>query len=113
MKNPEPQTTIATQQDGALSPASRAALTPLVDELLNVYVLWREECGAVAAAYENWRASERRDDGLAFSAYLAALDREELAAATYRSLVDRIAEVHRSGASTAQRSAREQRLGLS
>jgi hypothetical protein len=90
MKNPTSQTTIAPQADGVLSPASQAALTPLVDELLDLYISWREESAAVAASYENWSASERRDSRLAFSAYLAALDREEHAAATYRSQVERV-----------------------
>jgi len=98
MKNPASQAAIAMKADGVASPTSQAALTPLVDELMDLYVSWLEECAAVAASYENWRASERRDNQLAFSAYRAALDREEHAASTYQGLVERIAEVH-SGSS--------------
>jgi hypothetical protein len=94
MKNPTSQAASAMKADGVASPTSLAALAPLVDELMDLYISWREECDAVAASYENWSASERRDNQLAFSAYLAAVDREEHAAATYRGLVERIAEVH-------------------
>jgi hypothetical protein len=109
MKNPASQATIAPQADGVVSPASQAALAPLVDELLDLYVSWREESAAVAASYENWSASERRDNRLAFSAYLAALDREEHAAATYHGLVERIAKVHGGSSAVAQRPARNER----
>jgi hypothetical protein len=109
MKNPPSQATIAPQTDGAASPAEHAALTPLVDELVDLYVSWREECAAVAASYENWSASDRPGRRLAFSAYLAALNREELAAATYRSLTERIAEVHGGGSAVVQRPARDER----
>ena len=89
MKNPASKATIAIKADGVASPTSQAALTPLVDELMDLYISWREECDAVAASYENWSAAERRDNQLGFSAYLAAVDREEHAAATYRGLVER------------------------
>jgi hypothetical protein len=108
MKNPASQTTITPHADGVVSPASQAALTPLVDELLDLYVSWREESAAVATSYENWSASERRDNRLAFSAYLAALDREEHAAATYRSQVERIAKGRGGSAAIAQRPARDE-----
>ena len=109
MKNPASQPAIAMKADGVASPTSHAALTPLVDELMDLYVSWLEECAAVTASYENWRASERRDNQLAFSAYLAALDREEHAASTYQGLVERIAEVHGGGSALARRPAPEKR----
>jgi hypothetical protein len=108
MKNPASQTKIALQADTAASPVSQAALTPLVDELLDLYVSWREESSAVAASYENWSAAERRDNRLAFSAYLAAVDREEHAAATYRCAVERIAKVHGGSSAVAQRPPRDE-----
>jgi hypothetical protein len=108
MKNPTSRATIAPRADGVVSPASQAALTPLVDELLDLYVSWREECASVAASYENWSASERRDNRLAFSAYLAALDREEHAATKYRGLVERIAEVHALSSAVAPRPASDE-----
>ena len=110
MKNPASKATIAIKADGVASPTSQAALTPLVDELMDLYISWREECDAVAASYENWSAAERRDNQLGFSAYLAAVDREEHAAATYRGLVERIAEVHGGSSALAHQSTPEKRL---
>jgi hypothetical protein len=55
-----------------------------VDELIDDYVSWREACTAVAVSYENWRCSGRPDKKLAFSGYVAALDREEQAATAYQ-----------------------------
>jgi hypothetical protein len=109
MKNPASQAANAMKADGVASPTSQAALTPLVDELLDLYISWREECAAVAASYQNWSASERRDNQLAFSAYLAAVDREEHAAATYRGLVERITEAHGGSSALAQRPTPEKR----
>lgn len=54
---------------------------------------WREECAAVASSYENWSRAESGDRALAFSAYVAALDREELAAASYRRLIAEIVQI--------------------
>jgi hypothetical protein len=61
----------------------------LGDALIELYVDWREECVAVRAAYERWRAAERDDRAAAFAAYSAALDREELAGNIYAELVRR------------------------
>ncbi len=102
MNNPVSQTAIDMKADGVQSPTSQPALTPLVDELMDLYISWREECDAVAASYENWSASERRDNQLAFSAYIAAMDREEHAAATYRGAVERIAEARGGSSARAQ-----------
>jgi hypothetical protein len=63
----------------------------IVDLLMDDYVSWREACAAVALAYENWRSAERQDRRLAFSVYLAALDREEQAAMTYQRDVEQVA----------------------
>jgi hypothetical protein len=75
------------------SPSGQAHLVHLVDALIEHYVSWREECAAVTSSYENWSRAESGDRALAFSAYVAALDREELAAATYRRLIVEIAQV--------------------
>jgi hypothetical protein len=58
--------------------------------MIEYYVNWREECAAVRLSYESWSGAERTDKTLAFSAYVAALDREELAAANYRRGIERI-----------------------
>jgi hypothetical protein len=74
------------------SPSGQAHVIHLVDGVIGHYVSWRKECAAVASSYDNWNRAESGDEALAFSAYVAALEREELAAARYRRL---IAEIER------------------
>ena len=62
-----------------------------VDDMMDDYVSWRDACAAVAVSYENWKSSVRTDMKLAFSAYVAALDREEQAATAYERAVARVA----------------------
>jgi hypothetical protein len=64
-----------------------------VDELVEGYVSWREECQAVGLAYERWIACDRRERELSHAAYLAALDREERAARTYAHQVERVRRI--------------------
>jgi hypothetical protein len=65
--------------------APAAVVSPwLVDEFVESYVRWRDECASVRAAYEHWRGAERHDGALAHAAYREALDREELAAQAYQ-----------------------------
>jgi hypothetical protein len=75
------------------SPSGQAHLIHLVDALIRHYASWREECAAVASSYENWNRAESGDDALAFSAYAAALDREEPAAASYQRLIAEIEQM--------------------
>ena len=63
----------------------------LVDEAIEAYVDWREECAGVWAAYERWAGAPVADTAGAFSAYRAALDREECASHAYADLLVRIA----------------------
>lgn len=63
----------------------------LVDEAIKAYVEWREECAAVWDAFGRWRGAPTVDSRAAFSAYGAALDREESAAHAYADWVGRIA----------------------
>jgi hypothetical protein len=56
-------------------------------------VNWREQCAAVASSYENWKRAESGDEALAVSAYVAALDREELAAASYQRLTAELVQM--------------------
>jgi hypothetical protein len=58
-----------------------------VDEVMDAYVNWRQECIRVSEAYQRWRTAVRADAALAFHAYLAALDREERAAEVYGRLI--------------------------
>jgi hypothetical protein len=63
----------------------------LIDDLMDMYVEWREACVALRTAYERWssvRVAERR---LAFASYQAALDWEEQASAIYADRVNQVA----------------------
>jgi hypothetical protein len=64
-----------------------------IDELLERYVCSREECHAVRLAYQRWADSDRGERGLAYAAYVAALDREEHAARTYADHIERVRRV--------------------
>jgi hypothetical protein len=63
----------------------------LVDEAIEAYVDWREECAAVWDAFERWENTPAVDAAAAFSAYGAALDREESAARAYAERLGRMA----------------------
>jgi hypothetical protein len=62
----------------------------MVDETMDAYVDWREECAHVRDAYRRWLSAVRADAALAFRAYLAALDREERASEVYAELISRL-----------------------
>ena len=62
----------------------------LIDEAFARYLEWLAECEAVHAAYGAWSSAPRSDGALPFAAYGAALDREELAASVYRSVIDQV-----------------------
>jgi hypothetical protein len=62
----------------------------LVDEAVDAYVDWREERASVWDAYARWAGAPAVDCPLAFSAYQAALDREECAAHAYAELMTRV-----------------------
>ena len=81
---------VTPQAAGDGSPFAQAGLNRLIDQMIERYVSWREECAALDTAYENWSRAGREDRNLAYSAYTAALDREEQAAAIYQSLAERI-----------------------
>lgn len=62
----------------------RKSLAQLEDELVEAYVCWREACADVEGAYAGLDKAQRRDRGVAFAAFDAALDREQCAAVAYR-----------------------------
>jgi hypothetical protein len=68
-----------------------------VDQLMDHYVSWREACAAVSAAYEGYERAPRQEQRMAFGAYLAALDREALAADTYQEAVQHISALRAVG----------------
>jgi hypothetical protein len=80
------------------TPPSRgltSGLTPVIgrqhlDDLVDDYVSWREACAGVSAAYDNWKCAAPEDQRLAFSEYVAALNREEEAAAVYQQAIERL-----------------------
>jgi hypothetical protein len=51
--------------------------------MLAYYIAWRRREAEVAGAYERWSSAPADERGLRFSAYIAALDIEEAAAARY------------------------------
>jgi hypothetical protein len=55
----------------------------LVDELLGYYLDWRRDAKAAGDAYRLWSCAPASEEGLRFSAYMAALDQEESSAAHY------------------------------
>jgi hypothetical protein len=61
----------------------------MIDELLECYVAWREECHAVSLAYQRWVDGARSEAWRAYVGYVAALDREEHAARTYADRIER------------------------
>ena len=65
----------------------------LTDDLIDGYVGWREQTAAVASAYARWKETPADGQGAAFDEYLAALNREEEAAARYKHLLD-VAAAH-------------------
>jgi hypothetical protein len=62
----------------------------LIDELMEAYVEWREECSFLSRAYENWSDFPVHERELAFAAYRAALDREQAASAVYSDCIEKV-----------------------
>jgi hypothetical protein len=60
------------------SPAESA--DGVVDQFVESYLRWREACEEVRSAYDLWRKCTPSHRTVGFKTYLAALDREELAA---------------------------------
>ncbi len=63
----------------------------LVDEMIERYITWRERRSGVQEAYAAWHSGAAHDRDRAFHAYVAALDREQLAAEKYQRAVERSA----------------------
>jgi hypothetical protein len=54
-----------------------------LDEVMDAYVEWRQECIRVWETYQRWRTAVRADAAIAFQVYRAALEGEERAAEVY------------------------------
>jgi hypothetical protein len=74
-----------------------AVRAEVIDEAIDAYVEWREECLFLVDAYQRWLSEADRDRRLAFAAYRAALDREQQASSVYESRCDRVARELISG----------------
>ena len=61
----------------------RASSRRLRDEIIDLYLDWREEAAAVAGAYALWADAPVDDKAARFAAVTAAIDREEAAARGY------------------------------
>jgi hypothetical protein len=64
-----------------------------VDQAMDAYLDWREECVYVSDSYRRWAAAEGTDAALAFSAHAAALDREERASEVYAGLMRSVGDL--------------------
>ncbi|MFL5864575.1 MAG: hypothetical protein ACJ780_28080 [Solirubrobacteraceae bacterium] len=64
---------------------------------VDAYLAWRKECVAVRTAYLAWRRACAAEAALAFDAYQAALDREEVAAEVYAALMRRVGHLVEPG----------------
>ena len=64
----------------------------VVDDAVDAYVRWREECAGAREAYRRWSSAEKADRRLACCAYTAALDREEIAACVYADAMSRLTD---------------------
>ena len=69
--------------DGKDRSAVPASLKRLRDEIIDLYLDWREEAAAVADAYALWADATADDEAARFAAFTAAIDREEAAARSY------------------------------
>jgi hypothetical protein len=70
----------------------------MIDQLLEFYCAWREECVHVDAAYWGFSVASPPDRALAHAAYIAALDREESAARVYADQISRVSDRVRADA---------------
>jgi hypothetical protein len=62
----------------------------VLDEAIDRYVAWREECDVVRDAYERWTQASGDDAAWAFAEYQAALDREGHISEVYCDLMARV-----------------------
>jgi hypothetical protein len=68
----------------AISPRVREHITRLVVDVGNRASAWRDSAADAEFAYRWWKAAPLEERGDAAAAYLAAIEREEKAAAEYR-----------------------------
>ena len=74
-----------------MSDMGKGLLDTVIDDVMDAYVEWREECAAVEYAYLRWTIAPPTDGALAFAAYVAAVDREDRASTAYAEVIQRAA----------------------
>jgi hypothetical protein len=62
-------------------------------DLIQCYLSWCEACHAVRQTYRRWADSTPAERCLAYSRYVAALDREEQAARIYADQIERLSGI--------------------
>jgi hypothetical protein len=67
-----------------------APSSELIDAVMDAYIEWREENAEVTAAYRTWNNAPAHERTLCHDNYVAALDREELAANVYMRLIAQV-----------------------
>jgi hypothetical protein len=78
---------------GTVTDSASAFGQRAIDEMLERYISWREECASVRMAYQQWANSDRHERALAYAEYLAALDREERATRIYAGHIERVRRI--------------------
>ena len=78
----------STQSEGPRPESSELLEPHVVDALVEGYVAWREESASASESYKSFSHASGRERGTAYAAYLAALDREEAAARSYRLAIE-------------------------
>jgi hypothetical protein len=73
--------------------AIRAQRRRLLNEAMDAYIEWREQCRAVRVAYSSWAGAPASDAEVWYATYAAALDREERASELYARLAGRVGDL--------------------
>jgi hypothetical protein len=76
----------------SISVESATPQADVVDDAVDAYVRWREECAGAGEAYHRWSGAEKADRTLGYCAYTGALDREEAAASVYAEAMRRLGD---------------------
>jgi acyl-CoA reductase-like NAD-dependent aldehyde dehydrogenase len=70
----------------------------LIDEFMDAYVAWRQECEAVRAAYGRWSTTATSDRAAAFARFGAALRSEARACQVLAARTERVGRAAGAGA---------------
>jgi hypothetical protein len=73
----------------------------LADRAFKHYLDWRDETSSLERAYDRWVRAPREERAFAYAGYMAALDREEHAAARYEEAMSKAERLLSGGAAAA------------